>query len=90
MAGYEVAYAWGYGGQFIILAPDIELVVVATSSSTPDNSRRLLLPSFNYLFLKVINDGQLQVTFPYRHIFLWFGFSENQKIAIIFRILLKH
>jgi CubicO group peptidase (beta-lactamase class C family) len=40
MAGYDVAYAWGYGGQFIILVPDLELVVVATSSSTPDNNRR--------------------------------------------------
>jgi CubicO group peptidase (beta-lactamase class C family) len=40
MAGYETAYAWGYGGQYIILVPDLELVVVTTSSSTPHKERR--------------------------------------------------
>ena len=40
MAGYETAYAWGYGGQYIILVPVLELVVVTTSSSTPHKERR--------------------------------------------------
>ncbi len=40
MAGFETKYAWGYGGQFIILVPDLDLVVVTTSSSTPDPDRR--------------------------------------------------
>lgn len=39
-AGVETPYAWGYGGQFIILAPELDTVVVATSASTPDSSRR--------------------------------------------------
>ena len=30
---YRTHYAWGYGGQFIFVAPDLELVVVTTSSS---------------------------------------------------------
>lgn len=40
MAGIEVTYAWGYGGQFILIAPALNLVVVTTSSSEPGDSRR--------------------------------------------------
>ena len=40
MAGVGTAYAWGYGGQFIVLAPSLELVVVTTSSSLPGDGRR--------------------------------------------------
>ncbi len=40
MAGVNTAYAWGYGGQFILLAPELDLVVVTTSSSLPGNDRR--------------------------------------------------
>lgn len=35
MAGRPVYYAWGYGGQFIFVVPDLELVVVTTSATTP-------------------------------------------------------
>jgi CubicO group peptidase (beta-lactamase class C family) len=40
MAGVPIAYAWGYGGQFILLATDLDLVVVTTSSSLPGRDRR--------------------------------------------------
>ena len=40
MAGIQTAFAWGYGGQFIILVPDLSLVVVTTSSSLPGDNRR--------------------------------------------------
>ena len=40
MAGFEAPYAWGYGGQFIMLIPELELVVVTTSSSEPGAGRR--------------------------------------------------
>ncbi|HUE77009.1 MAG TPA: serine hydrolase, partial [Longimicrobiales bacterium] len=30
-AGYPTFYAWGYGGQFIFVVPDLELTVVTTS-----------------------------------------------------------
>lgn len=40
MAGFETPYAWGYGGQFILLVPELELVVVTTSSSYPGPDRR--------------------------------------------------
>ena len=40
MAGVPIAYAWGYGGQFILLAPELDLVVVTTSSSLPGRDRR--------------------------------------------------
>ncbi|MEM7284674.1 MAG: serine hydrolase, partial [Pseudomonadota bacterium] len=30
--GYKTHFAWGYGGQYIFIVPDLELVVVVTSS----------------------------------------------------------
>ncbi len=38
-AGYRTTFAWGHGGQFILVVPDLELVVVCTSSLTnrPDH-----------------------------------------------------
>ena len=40
MAGFDAPYAWGYGGQFIMLIPELELVVVTTSNSEPGAGRR--------------------------------------------------
>jgi CubicO group peptidase (beta-lactamase class C family) len=40
MAGIPTAYAWGYGGQFILVAKALDLVVVTTSSSQPGDTRR--------------------------------------------------
>jgi len=40
MAGFDAPYAWGYGGQFIMLVPELDLVVVTTSSSEPGAGRR--------------------------------------------------
>jgi CubicO group peptidase (beta-lactamase class C family) len=40
MGGLEADYAWGYGGQFIILVPSLNLVVVTTADSTPGPDRR--------------------------------------------------
>lgn len=40
MAGFDTSFAWGYGGQFILLVKDLDLVVVATSSSEPGRDRR--------------------------------------------------
>jgi len=40
MAGVQTSFAWGYGGQFILLVPEMSLVVVTTSSSLPGDNRR--------------------------------------------------
>jgi CubicO group peptidase (beta-lactamase class C family) len=40
MAGRQVYYAWGFGGQFIILVPSLDLVVVTTSAATISDDRR--------------------------------------------------
>ena len=40
LAGYQTPYAWGYGGQFIFLVPDLDLVVVTTSSTAVGDERR--------------------------------------------------
>lgn len=40
LADMLVPVAWGYGGQLIFVIPEFELVVVATSDSTPGDARR--------------------------------------------------
>jgi len=40
LAGRQAHYAWGYGGQFVFIVPDLKLVVVTTSSPTPGPERR--------------------------------------------------
>jgi CubicO group peptidase (beta-lactamase class C family) len=40
LAGQDVRYAWGFGGQYIFVVPTLDLVVVTTSSSAVDESRR--------------------------------------------------
>ncbi|MCW5979275.1 MAG: serine hydrolase [Bryobacteraceae bacterium] len=40
MAGAPVYYAWGFGGQYIIVAPSLELVVATTSSPHVGEDRR--------------------------------------------------
>jgi CubicO group peptidase (beta-lactamase class C family) len=40
LAGMQVPVAWGYGGQLIFVAKELDLVVVATSDSKPGPSRR--------------------------------------------------
>jgi CubicO group peptidase (beta-lactamase class C family) len=40
MAGLPAFYAWGFGGQFIIVVPDIETVIVSTSAATVADDRR--------------------------------------------------
>ena len=40
LAGQQAFYAWGFGGQYIFVVPDLELVVVTTSSSTVAEDRR--------------------------------------------------
>ena len=37
--GYETCFAWGYGGQYIFVMPQLELVVVTTSSPTVSDER---------------------------------------------------
>lgn len=39
-ASFETPYAWGYGGQFILLEPEHNIVVVVTSNSNPGPNRR--------------------------------------------------
>jgi CubicO group peptidase (beta-lactamase class C family) len=40
LAGHQAYYAWGFGGQYIIVVPDLELVVVTTSATTVAEDRR--------------------------------------------------
>ena len=40
LGGHDTFYAWGYGGQFIFVIRDLDLVVVATSAATVGDDRR--------------------------------------------------
>jgi CubicO group peptidase (beta-lactamase class C family) len=40
LAGHQAYFAWGFGGQYIVLVPALELVVVTTSASTVAEERR--------------------------------------------------
>jgi len=59
--GYRTSFAWGHGGQFIFVVPNLDLVVVFTSSLTdrPDNgmnhNRGLLTLLEQYIIPAVIH-----------------------------------
>jgi CubicO group peptidase (beta-lactamase class C family) len=40
MAGRKAHYAWGFGGQYIVIVPSLELTVVSTSAATVSEDRR--------------------------------------------------
>jgi CubicO group peptidase (beta-lactamase class C family) len=40
IGGYEACFAWGYGGQYIFVVPEAELVMVTTSSPDVSEERR--------------------------------------------------
>jgi CubicO group peptidase (beta-lactamase class C family) len=40
LGGFRTYYAWGYGGQFIFVVPDLDLVAVTTSSTAGGGDRR--------------------------------------------------
>jgi CubicO group peptidase (beta-lactamase class C family) len=40
LAGHPAHYAWGHGGQFIFVVPDLKLVVAIASSPMPGEGRR--------------------------------------------------
>ena len=39
-AGYTTFFAWGHGGQYLMMIPELDAIVVMTSSVTNSNRRR--------------------------------------------------
>ncbi len=54
LGGRRVYYAWGYGGQFIFVIPDLDMVVVTTSTVTAGGDRRDHLGAIYGLVEKLI------------------------------------
>ncbi|MEX0721204.1 MAG: serine hydrolase [Balneolaceae bacterium] len=55
MAGHRVYFAWGFGGQFIFIIPQLDSVVVVTSNIDPtDHDREYQHPIFDLLEHQVI------------------------------------
>jgi CubicO group peptidase (beta-lactamase class C family) len=53
-AGHRSYYAWGYGGQFIFIVPDRELVIVTTSRADVSQERRDHLDGIYALALDIV------------------------------------
>jgi CubicO group peptidase (beta-lactamase class C family) len=53
-AGHDSYYAWGYGGQFIFIVPDKDLVIVTTSRADVSRERREHLDGIYKLALDVV------------------------------------
>ena len=72
-----IIFAWGHGGQYIIMIPELDAVIVMTSSVTIHSQRRLYKqPIFELLeasiipFLEKLNFELLILWFhfnPFRH-----------------------
>ncbi len=55
IAGYEVAFAWGNGGQYILMLPELDAVIAITSDNNRTNrSRRYQRDIFDWLGEDVI------------------------------------
>ena len=66
MAGLPTAYAWGYGGQFILLVKDLGLVVVTTSDSLPGDTRRRHIRSlYDMLERQIVAPARRAATGPF-------------------------
>jgi len=69
MAGHATFYAWGYGGQFIFVAPTLDLVVVTTSNSNPGNGRQVHLQRIyelveDHIVARISGDGVPRLAAP--------------------------
>ena len=40
IGGYDTCFAWGYGGQYVFVVPELDLVIVTTSSPDVSEERR--------------------------------------------------
>ena len=65
MAGHNAHYAWGFGGQFIVIVPTLDLVVVTTSSSNPGTGRQAHTRSiYDLLEYDVISSVSKAIGYP--------------------------
>lgn len=55
VGGYHILFAWGHGGQYILMIPELDAVVVITSSVTSESRRRTYKrPVFELLEKEII------------------------------------
>jgi CubicO group peptidase (beta-lactamase class C family) len=67
LVGHEVPHAWGHGGQFVMLVPDLDLVLVTTSAPHADASANAhanrVFAMLQYLIRDVIEQGESPARF---------------------------
>jgi CubicO group peptidase (beta-lactamase class C family) len=64
LAGYVAPHAWGHGGQFIVLVPALDLVIVTTSSTSVDTGAHEHANDVYQLIQYVIRSGSRSLYYP--------------------------
>ena len=87
MAGRKAYYAWGFGGQYIVLVPSLDLVVVSTSAATVSDDRRdhrrTVDEIIEHLIVAPLASEQTKVLLHVENSGVWSSFRDNLALHAI-------